>query len=303
MQNYIINLNILVDRMYGGCIITKKNLLYLIAYTMMLSSAIGQEDIGDYWMERADGFFGPNFAEAAVRCYDKVIEHDSTNLSAWYKKGIMLASQFKQNKSLEAFDFAVNLEPNNSKVWNAKGIGHYLIARLDRYIEDQLIDLNSDAVAINDDKYIKTFKGSVKYKKTWESAFDISPETRRIAAVLNTKDNYSELAIVLENPRGEPYDALLGNGILGPISVETPEIGQWKIRVYGNDIPKEIESAEFEIRFINQAYQSDRFNRSLDALENAIRLDESSLTPVIQKAEVLMESGQFKESNETIMRL
>jgi hypothetical protein len=76
---------------------------------MMLSSAIGQEDIGNYWMERADGFFGPNFAEAAVRCYDKVIEHNSTNLSAWYKKGIMLAGQFKQNVPLEAFDFAVNL--------------------------------------------------------------------------------------------------------------------------------------------------------------------------------------------------
>ena len=81
-------------------------------------------------------------------------------------------------------------------------------------------------------------EGSVRLKRTWEWAVDASNSTNKLSATLFTEDetNSSELMLVLENPEGEPYDALLGTGDLGPLEVSSPESGTWKVKVYGNDV-------------------------------------------------------------------
>lgn len=81
-------------------------------------------------------------------------------------------------------------------------------------------------------------EGKVEHKKTWEWAVNASNSTNKLSATLFTDDetNSSELALVLENPEGEPYDALLGTGDLGPLEASSPESGTWKVKVYGNDV-------------------------------------------------------------------
>ena len=81
-------------------------------------------------------------------------------------------------------------------------------------------------------------EGKVEHKKTWEWAVNASNSTNKLSATLFTDDktNSSELALVLENPQGDPYDALLGRGDLGPLEASSPESGTWKVKVYGNDI-------------------------------------------------------------------
>jgi subtilisin family serine protease len=80
--------------------------------------------------------------------------------------------------------------------------------------------------------------GSVKHKETWEWAVNASNSTNKLSATLFSDDraNSSELALVLENPAGDPYDALLGTGDLGPLEVSSPESGTWKVKVFGNDV-------------------------------------------------------------------
>jgi Tfp pilus assembly protein PilF len=112
--------------------------IILIAFTALFSSAMGQENAANYWMERGDSYFNKISPELAIKCYDKVLEHDSKNASAWYKKGIMFSSQYKQNESQAAFNIAANLSPENSHVLNAKGLGLYVSAKLDEAVEDQL---------------------------------------------------------------------------------------------------------------------------------------------------------------------
>lgn len=82
-------------------------------------------------------------------------------------------------------------------------------------------------------------KGSVGYKETWERNVSISEGTRRLSARLASADrsNKSEVMLVLENPEGEPADADLGSGDLGPVEVSEPENGTWKVKVYGYDVP------------------------------------------------------------------
>ncbi len=84
-------------------------------------------------------------------------------------------------------------------------------------------------------------EGTVQHKKTWEWAVNASNSTNKLSATLFTDDktNSSELALVLENPQGDPYDALLGTGDLGPLEASSPESGTWKVKVYGNDVRDE----------------------------------------------------------------
>jgi hypothetical protein len=84
-------------------------------------------------------------------------------------------------------------------------------------------------------------EGKVEHKKTWEWAVNASNSTNKLSATLFTDDktNSNELALVLENPAGDPYDALLGTGDLGPLEASSPESGTWKVKVYGNDVRDE----------------------------------------------------------------
>ena len=288
-----------------------KLLFFLFTLAALFSSALAQENTADYWMKRADGFFNTGSSMLAIKSYEKVLEHDPMNASALYKKGIMLSCQYAHNESIAAFNAAINLSPDDPHVWNAKGIALYVDAKLNEAIDDQLIDLNSERTAINDKStHVKTFEGSVGSKEAWEYAFNVSSDTRRIASGLYGADNHSELLMVFENPRGEPEIADIGSEKIGPIQVVSPENGQWKLKVYGYTVPhievngysvsQEKSLAQFKIRLINQSYSVDRFNMSLDAFNEAIKLDSQSLTPLIQKALVLMESGRFKEASETI---
>jgi subtilisin family serine protease len=79
--------------------------------------------------------------------------------------------------------------------------------------------------------------GTVGPKEIWESNIDIQPGTRQISAKLSVEDNSSELLFMFEDPNGEPADADLGSGNLGPIEVQRPQTGIWKMRVYGYDVP------------------------------------------------------------------
>ncbi|MDD1757599.1 MAG: S8 family serine peptidase [Methanotrichaceae archaeon] len=83
------------------------------------------------------------------------------------------------------------------------------------------------------------FQGSVAHKKVWDSTLRIRSFTSRISAKLDTlgNGNDSQVLFLFENPNGEPVDADMGTGKLGPIEVLRPVTGEWKIRVYGYKVP------------------------------------------------------------------
>lgn len=101
----------------------------------------------------------------------------------------------------------------------------------------------------------KDIAGSVGYKKVWENYIDVQPGTSRLSASLTTvgESNESEILFLFENAEGEPVDAKLGMGDLGPLEVANPEPGLWKIRVYGYEIPDEEEEQSFKIKLLQYA--------------------------------------------------
>jgi serine protease AprX len=101
-------------------------------------------------------------------------------------------------------------------------------------------------------------EGTVLYKKVWEKAVNVTGSTRRLSARLLSEDktNSSEMMLVFENPEGEPVDADLDAGDLGPLEISNPENGTWKIKVYGYDVP----DAGQGFSVLYKEYSEDRWN-------------------------------------------
>lgn len=94
------------------------------------------------------------------------------------------------------------------------------------------------------DSASKSIEGTVLKKEVWEQAVNVSDEVKMISISLFSPDhsNSSELMLLLEDPRGNPNDFILGSGDLGPLEVRSPEKGMWKVKVYGNDAPEDGQS-------------------------------------------------------------
>lgn len=63
----------------------------------------------------------------------------------WFMKGLDLYNEEKFNDSLQAYNRALELDPNDSEAWNNKGIDEGLLGRYD----DALVSFGN-AVAINE---------------------------------------------------------------------------------------------------------------------------------------------------------
>jgi len=98
--------------------------------------------------------------------------------------------------------------------------------------------------------------GSVGHKEIWESTLNVTNHTSRLSARLRSQDrnNQSQLLFLFEDPGGEPSDADLGTGDLGPLEVSWPRPGLWKIRVYGYQVPEDGQA--FEVRLMRYREES-----------------------------------------------
>ncbi|MDQ1283421.1 MAG: hypothetical protein QG666_1213, partial [Euryarchaeota archaeon] len=89
---------------------------------------------------------------------------------------------------------------------------------------------NLSYLGVIENSTVQNLDGSVLYKEVWEYPVNATSSTKKLSASLYSDDktNTSELMLVFENPAGEPYDALLDTGDLGPLEISRPENGTWK---------------------------------------------------------------------------
>ena len=58
----------------------------MLALASSLACASGKEYTADYWQQMGDGFLERESFAVALDCYEKSIELDGLNASAWMKK-------------------------------------------------------------------------------------------------------------------------------------------------------------------------------------------------------------------------
>ncbi len=100
-------------------------------------------------------------------------------------------------------------------------------------------------------------EGSVSHKGYWNYTVNVTEKTRRLSAKLSTEGNssQSEIMFVFENPQGDPVDYDLGTGDLGPLEISNPEIGSWRVRVYGYNVPTFVQPFKIALK----AYAENRW--------------------------------------------
>ena len=103
---------------------------------------------------------------------------------------------------------------------------------------------NLSYLGVIENSTVQNLDGTVLYKEVWERPVNATSSTKKLSASLYSDDktNTSELMLVFENPAGEPYDALLDTGDLGPLEISRPENGTWKVKVYGYEVPEDGQS-------------------------------------------------------------
>jgi tetratricopeptide (TPR) repeat protein len=117
----------------------------------------------------------------AIRRYDKAIEIDPNNASAWTNKGLALAKIGKHNGAIECFDKALGIDPNNVLAWTNKG---YVLHGLGKYKEaieyydkalqvdpNNVLALNIKGAALNKLGRHKEAKELTQKKQGWKRWF------------------------------------------------------------------------------------------------------------------------------------
>jgi hypothetical protein len=124
--------------------------------------------------------------------------------------------------------------------WSLEAASPGTAAEVQIMLENRGLPLeNASYQGVMESLTTQDFSGSVGPKKIWETALNVTGETKRIAAKLSPENgNRSEILLLFEDPAGDPADAALGSGALGPIEVTQPMPGIWKIKVYGYDVPE-----------------------------------------------------------------
>ena len=67
--------------------------------------------------------------EVALDCYNKSIQLDGANASAWMNKGQALSSMERYADALSAYNESIKLDANLAEAWYGKGLA---LARLSR---------------------------------------------------------------------------------------------------------------------------------------------------------------------------
>jgi tetratricopeptide (TPR) repeat protein len=100
-----------------------KLILSLIALAALYMPVIGQNTAA-YWIKEGDVLQNQSKNDEAIQAYDKAIEIDPQNEEAWTKKGSAFFGSDRAGASYEAvrcFDNAILINPNYAEAWMEKG--------------------------------------------------------------------------------------------------------------------------------------------------------------------------------------
>jgi tetratricopeptide (TPR) repeat protein len=75
----------------------------------------------EFWYNKGNALDAQCKSDEALQAYDKAIELNPDYVSAWYRKGQVLAGLGKSDEALQAYDKAIELDPDDAHAWDEKG--------------------------------------------------------------------------------------------------------------------------------------------------------------------------------------
>lgn len=120
---------------------------FALLATVLVAPAVGQMTAQD-WVDKSNAFLNQSNYEGAIQAYDTAIELDPNDVEAWNNKGNVLAVQGKYDDAFQAFDRAIKLKPDLAMAWYNKGNAFGQQGKCDDAIKcyDKAIELNPNYI-------------------------------------------------------------------------------------------------------------------------------------------------------------
>ncbi len=90
--------------------------IILVALTTLFERATAQENTIDYWMDKGNMLLSSGQWDEACEAYNRAIEIDPQSYNAWWRKAEVLGRNGDINKSVKAYDKAIELIPANNTI-------------------------------------------------------------------------------------------------------------------------------------------------------------------------------------------
>jgi len=103
----------------------------------------------EYWYNKGLAFFNLSRYDESLQCYDKAIQLEPNNAVYWNKKGSALFRLSRYNEALQCYDKAIQLEPNKAVYWNNKG---YVLSKLSR--DNEALQCYDKAIQLEPNKAV-----------------------------------------------------------------------------------------------------------------------------------------------------
>jgi len=108
-------------------------ILSIITFILLIHVA-GAQTSSD-WYNIGFAFSESGEYNKAIEAYDKAINIDPNNAFAWNSKGYALAKLGENRRALEAYDKAIAINPNDEEAWLNKGVAHLFLGEYSKSIE------------------------------------------------------------------------------------------------------------------------------------------------------------------------
>lgn len=130
----------------------------IVSAALCVSLSIGYDtpsDSATVWNENGTHLYNLGKYGEALQAFDRAIELEPQWPQIWFNKGNALYSQGKYNEAIKAYDKVIELNPQYSYAWFAKGKALYYLKKYEEAIQalDEAIKLNpqdTEALSIKD---------------------------------------------------------------------------------------------------------------------------------------------------------
>jgi len=133
-----------VDLLHWGSVMRLKIVIALIAIIVLYNPVFGQTTAED-WFNSGVALKEQLKYNTAIQAFDKAIELDPQYADAWSNKGVVLIAQGKFNEAVKAYDKAIELDPKSANSWTGKGNALEAQAKYDEALEayEKAIEIDS----------------------------------------------------------------------------------------------------------------------------------------------------------------
>lgn len=277
--------------------------LALIVLAALCSSAVAQEETADYWLNLGHELYENGSYEEAANAYDKALQIDLENASAWLGKGESLKILYKKGVNLTVLYEVLGFDLQYADAWAARGC----VVSTTRRVEEAAKAYEM-AVQLYDE-HLQENPGDVEAWLNKGRALDMLAS---IAYILNDTQNSTKAS----HDAHQAYDKAIGmdpNNSKAWVAKASGLKDNESLGAYNRAIELDPENVEAWLGRANvlssladMTDDKSLYEEAIQAYDNALEVDPQDPRTWSSKGYILISLGDYEEATkayETVIEL